>query len=95
MRAKFLNEKFVEESDPIKDLKIGIKNYEDYIRYKLKEKGYKEKDFWDTYFSLLSEAAPEDIISTVLDVLMHTPLEYQIDWADRVLQEYFENEEGD
>jgi len=36
MRAKFIYEKFVEDSDPIKDLGIGLeKKYEKYILYRI------------------------------------------------------------
>jgi hypothetical protein len=89
MRAKFIYEKFEAESDPVKDMNIGIKDYDDYIEKTLTKRGDDPNIFWDWFYGdVLEINSPEDLVELVIEVLSHTPLDYQIQWADSALEEW-------
>jgi uncharacterized short protein YbdD (DUF466 family) len=89
MRAKFIYEKFKKESDPIKDMNVGIKDYEDYIQKILKNEGYDVDEYWEWFNdTILDMNRPSDLLEMLMEVMKHTPLEYQIEWAHDSLEEW-------
>jgi hypothetical protein len=83
MRAKFINEDFKEESDPVKDMNVGIKDYEDYVEKTLKQEGYDSDEYWQWFYDVMIDLnRPQDLIEMIIDVMKYTPLDYQIEWAD-------------
>jgi hypothetical protein len=88
MRAKRVNENisFERGNDPKKSMGIGIKDYEDYIKIELHKK-YPDKDiqdleirFWESFYDGFQEEKGYAVAKTMMDILKHTPLEYQIEW---------------
>jgi hypothetical protein len=89
MRAKLINEEFKEESDPVKDMNIGYNNYKDYLKKELQGKDVDINSLMQWWFrSMAAHNSKEDILRILLEVMEETPIEYQIDWADDVLENY-------
>ena len=96
MRAKFINEDFKQDSDPVKDMNVGLKDYEDYVNKTLKNEGYDKDEYWDWFYDTIIDMNSErDLLEMLMDVMKHTPLEYQIEWAQDSLEEWrkYKNEE--
>jgi len=91
MRAKFINEKFTAESDPIKDLNIGYKNYYDYATKKLKQYDVNVDNFITFLYDFYRDTRPNDLIEELLDILEHTPIEFQIEYIDNLLYRFLED----
>jgi hypothetical protein len=93
MRAKFINEEFKEKSDPIKDMDIGIKNFKDYVSTRFKSNKRNIEKFWYWFKEgYITSKSDEEILEELLEILEHTPLEYQIDWMDAYLDYYIEED---
>lgn len=90
---EYINEVFTKDSDPIKDMNIGYKDYEDYVEKKLAETGDDPKDFWDWHNDLIIDMSPQDLLEFTMAILKHTPIEYQIECADDALSAYKEEKE--
>jgi hypothetical protein len=90
---KRLYEEFKEKSDPIKDMNIGCKDYEDYVAYELKKAGKDVNEFWIQWQSLMYDSTDHnELIELYLETLKHTPIEYQISQFEETLNS-FKNDE--
>jgi hypothetical protein len=92
-----LYEKFKEESDPIHDMKIGIKNIDNYVEKRLSAEGLKvdnvdeDKDFWTYVYDFIMDKYHEDeLVEIILDMLEHTPLKYQLKFIEEYVDNYIE-----
>jgi len=103
MRAKRVNEAqdFERGQDPKKSMGIGINDYEDYVRIQLQKK-YPEEDiqdieirYWEFFYDGFEDEKGYDVAETMMDILKHTPLEYQIEWIKGNLDMFFEMNDED
>jgi hypothetical protein len=95
MRAKFINEKFTEKSDPVKDMNIGF-DLEKYIDNKLVKYNYTRPYFNEAmgyYFTELTEK--EDLVKLIFKILKNTPIEYQKTMIDNYILIFLEGQEVD
>lgn len=91
MRAKTINEvqEFERGKDPKEALDIGIKDYDDYIKRYFEKQGEDPQDFWETLWDVhVNQAGPAALWDDMLEILKHTPIEYQIEWAQDKLGAY-------
>jgi hypothetical protein len=92
---------FERGNDPKKSMGIGITDYKNYVRLKLGEKypnenlEYLEERFWSNFYEGFSDERPEDVAESMLAVLEHTPLDYQIEWIQGDLEMFDSLMEGD
>jgi hypothetical protein len=93
MRAKLIDEKFTKDSDPIKDLKIGYKNYYDYAEKVLKKYNLNPEDFTLFLYDVYRNFPVDGVLDQMFEILEHTPLEYQVDYISSNLY-HFMVEEG-
>jgi len=66
MRAKFINEKFKEDGDPIKDMNIGM-NLERYVTEKFKEEGI-DMSYEEFLIELDDRIANQDAAGVIRDL---------------------------
>jgi len=90
-----LYEKFKEESDPIKDMGIGIKSLDDYIEKRLAAKGmsvnYHDNDFWTFVYDFTDDKYDKDaLIEIILSMLEDIPLKNQIKFMEEYVDNYIE-----
>ena len=97
MRAKPVNEvqNFEKGQNPKKAMGLGIKDYEDYIRLKVKELDISEDDFIQEIYDSYEDMPSIELLDMALNILKNTPLEYQIDWIDNEIDEYLFNHQDD
>jgi len=98
MRAKTINESqnFERDQDPKKTMGLGINDYEDYVKMKLREK-YPDDDiedlgtrFWKSFYDGFEDITGYEVAESMMEVLKHTPLKYQIEWIQGDLEMFFE-----
>lgn len=87
---------FERGQDPKKSMGLGINDYEDYVRIKLQQK-YQDEDiqdleirFWESFYDGFEDEKPYDVAETMMDVLKHTPLEFQIDFIQGDIDMFFQ-----
>ena len=80
MRAKLINEKFVEDSDPIKDMDIGW-NLDKYIEKKEKQLEYEPGSFHKEFEHKIWKN-PRETLETIMFMLSKMPIEYQREFID-------------
>lgn len=92
MRAKLINEKFVKNSDPIRDMKIGIKCWEDYVEKQLDKNGLDIQDFYDYRIDFIQQIySKTDLIEIIDEYLSKTPVKYQISQIKDILADFLEH----
>ena len=87
-----LNE-FHKSGDPLSSLGVGIKNVDDYVEAICKENKFDADKFWKNYYQMLFRESEtcDDLIDIILDVLKHTPLDYQIEHIKNDFETWLEN----
>lgn len=80
MKAKLVNEKFIEDSDPIKDMGIGW-DLNKYIENKEKQLEYEPGSFHEEFLYEIQNN-PGSTYETIMFMLSKTPIEYQRDFID-------------
>ena len=102
MRAKSVNEQNFEKGlNPKRAMGIGIRDYEDYVKFKLQQK-YPNKDLnklQELFYEMVGEGFEEmkghEISEMILDLLKHAPLEYQKEYMEGDIEMFEEGvEEG-
>jgi len=87
------NQNFERGEDPKKSMEIGQNRFKDFnevFKYLAEEKEINLDDFWDTFRSTLRDSDGVVVSVELFDALIHTPIEYQIEWAKEKFQWYLE-----
>lgn len=85
------SQNFERGQDPKKSLDLGIKNFFDYVRLRIKEAGLDSSDFWEERYDYAREEDGADILDELYNVLLKTPIDYQISYMKDKVDDFIEN----
>lgn len=94
MKAKKVNEENIEFQrgiDSKKAMGVGYTDFTGYVTRELEKHKLDPDNFWEEYYSFSEGADKNELTETTLEVLKHTPLEYQIEWMKPDLENYIES----
>lgn len=89
MRAKTVNEQqdFERGKDPKEAMGVGMTGFKDYMDRKLQDMGDDPKEFWNYYANIIRNFSDTQTLwEEMMEILGHTPLEFQKMWADDKLE---------